>query len=850
MPKRIQRYHFKAEIRPLYALAILSLSVSAANAASGDEQIAQVQFNDAFLQQMGTSGVDVRRFEKGNVAEPGVYRADVYVNQRWLGLTPVTLEASASGHVEPCVGLDLLERMGVDLSKFSAEATALLNSRKGVCAPLPQFIESATASFDNGEQRLDITIPQASLSNNARGYVDAKYWDEGITAAVLAYNANVYRTDSGGNSFTQGYVGLNVGVNVGPWRFRHQGNLTTSTGVGTHYQQIQTTLERSIAPLKSKLTFGDGFTDGAMFDSFGFRGVQLASDDRMYPESQRGYAPTIRGVARSNARVQVTQNGNTIYETNVAPGPFEFNDLYPTGYGGNLQVIVTEADGSQSMSTVPFAAAPNALRPGVTRFSATVGQYRSATIDSKPMLFQGTVQHGFTNLITGYGGITAAQGYVAGVLGTALNTKVGAFGFDVTQANTSFPGHGSHNGQSLRLSYSKYFEPTSTNIGLAAYRFSSGGFYNLEDAIAMRDQRAQNIGTQRNALQLTLNQTLPGGWGSVYLTGTAQNYWNQQGTNTQFQAGYTNNFKRINYGVSLSRQYQVTNSKWDNRVMVTASIPLGNGSNAPFSSTSIQRDSDGLTSVQQTLSGTLGEDNAFAYGVNAGYNGGGNMNSATNVGGNVSYLSPMAALSAGASTGNGFNQFNGGVSGGVVAYKGGVVFAPVMGETMAIVEAKDAAGARITSQSGLRVDPWGRALVSTLRPFASNELVVDPKGLPVSVELKSTSKHIAPTAGAVSLVKFETDNPGASLIIRSKMADGEPVPFGADVFDAAGQTVGTVAQGGRVIVRGLKSATGDLTVGWGDGTNRQSCRVSYSLPNTPDARAKVWTTIDADCVTP
>ena len=80
--------------------------------------------------------------------------------------------------------------------------------------------------------------------------------------------------------------------------------------------------QRGITSLKGQLTIGDSFTDGAVYDSFGLRGVQLASDDRMLPESQRGYAPVVRGIANSNAKVQIRQNGNIIYETNVAPGAF------------------------------------------------------------------------------------------------------------------------------------------------------------------------------------------------------------------------------------------------------------------------------------------------------------------------------------------------------------------------------------------------------------------------------------------------------------------------------------------------------------------------------------------------
>jgi outer membrane usher protein len=821
-------------------------------AAPRGAQVAQVQFNDGFLQQFGSAGVDVSRFEKGNVAIPGSYVADLYVNQTWLGRAQVTLKQTASGSVEPCFDRELLERTGVDLAKFIPAAVMLLGKDKDACVGLPKLVPDATASFDNGEQRLDLSVPQAAMSRQARGYVDPKFWDDGVPAAMLQYNANAWRSQSAGMAVSQGYLGLTAGLNIGPWRLRHSGNLSSDTQTGTHYQSIETSLQRSIAPLKSQFTIGDAFTDGAMFDSVGFRGVQLASDDRMYPESQRGYAPAIRGIARTNARVQVLQNGNVLYETNVAPGPFEIDDLYATGYGGNLQVVVTEADGAQTTSVVPYAAAPNALRPGVTRYSVTAGEYRSALINAKPLLFQATIQHGLTNLLSGYGGVTATDGYFAAVAGVALNTRLGAFGVDITQANTRLPQHASRSGQSLRISYSKLISPTDTNISVAAYRYSSGGFLSLENAIAMRETGNLSLdtfgtGTPRNSAQVTLNQTLPAGWGSFYLTGTAQDYWDLPGTNVQFQAGYNNVYKRVSYGFSLSRQLNLTTRQWDNRVMLTASIPLGIGAHMPVSSTNVQHDSSGSTAVQQTLAGTLGEDNQFGYAVHAGYSGGGGTSTATSAGGNVTYRSPVSTVMASASGANGYSQLGAGVSGTLVAYGGGVVASPATGDTMAIVEAKDAAGARIADQAGVRLDHWGHALVPGLTPFASNEIGIDPKGLSVSVELKSTEEHVVPTAGAIVRATFETDNPGVSVIIHATRTAGQPVPFGADVYDAAGKDLGTVAQGGRLIVRGLAAPTGELSVRWTDGTNRQECRVSYVLPKTVSKKSTTWTTLDSVC---
>ncbi len=67
-----------------------------------------------------------------------------------------------------------------------------------------------------------------------------------------------------------------------------------------------------LLPSRVKSCSARSFTDGALFDSVGLRRVQLSTDDRMYPESQRGYAPIVRGIAGSNARVQCRQGGNII----------------------------------------------------------------------------------------------------------------------------------------------------------------------------------------------------------------------------------------------------------------------------------------------------------------------------------------------------------------------------------------------------------------------------------------------------------------------------------------------------------------------------------------------------------
>uniref|UniRef100_UPI003341490D fimbria/pilus outer membrane usher protein n=1 Tax=Castellaniella defragrans TaxID=75697 RepID=UPI003341490D len=820
---------------------------AASAAQSPPEQVTEVKFNADVLQSFGGVPVDVSRFSLGNFAAPGDYLVPVSVNDRPVGRTTVRIrQLTGETFPQPCVDTDLLMLASVNLSRLDESAQALLQAQS--CLRIAELIPGGRVEFDNSEQRLDLSIPQIWLNRSARGYVDPQYWDDGITAGLLRYNANLYRYDSAfGEAATQGYLGLDSGFNIGAWRFRHRGNLSYRDSQGSHYQSIQTSVQRSLPSFKSQLTLGEFFTDGTVMDSVGLRGARLASDERMYPESQRGYAPTIRGIANSNARVRIRQNGMNIYETTVAPGEFEIDDLYPTGYGGDLEVVVTEADGSEHISRVPFSAPVNALRAGTTRYSLSGGQYRSAWIDEKPYVFQGTIRHGFNNLITGYGGVTVAEHYQAGKIGVALNTAWGAFSLDATQAKAAFDDQPDRKGQSYSLSYSRFFAPTKSSVTLAAYRYSTSGFLSLTDAINRRAYGPGMIGAADTAyyanriksrFQLILNQPLGDRWGALYLSGYSQDYWGYDGRDTEYQFNYSNSFRRLSYGISASRQYSVYSGQWQNIYMLNLSLPLGGSPKAPYSNTTVQHNSrDRTTTINETINGSLGpEDNPLYYGLSVGHARGGDSGNTNQLNANVSWNSPYAQLgaSAGRASGGG-SQVGASASGAVVAWGGGVVLTPTLGDTFAIVEARGAGGARIVNASGLRLDSRGYGLVSGLTPFAQNTVEVDPQGLPLNVQFKSTTQRVAPTAGAIVPLQFEVEAGGRSAVIRARLADGEALPFGAEALDGEGNLVGTVAQGSRIIVNTLADDVGRLTVRWGAAATEQ-CVLDYAVPQETGGR--------------
>jgi outer membrane usher protein FimD/PapC len=297
--------------------------------------VADVHFNDQLLMKPRGQSLDISRFERGTPVPAGDFPVDVYVNGNWAGKSTVRFVAQdGRDSAVPCFDKSLLTHFGLNVEVLPESARVEVGKAvAGQCANLSGISESASYQFDMSELRLDVSILQAIVLRNPQGYVSPELWDEGVTSATLGYNANTFRYSGHGFSGTQSFLGLTAGINIGSWHLRQQSSIQQATGQGTSYQNIATYLQHDIPSWKSQLILGDSYTDGAVFDSIGVEGVQLVTDDRMLPDSMRGYAPVIRGIATSNAHLTVTQNGNRLYETVVAPGPFEITDLYATGYG-------------------------------------------------------------------------------------------------------------------------------------------------------------------------------------------------------------------------------------------------------------------------------------------------------------------------------------------------------------------------------------------------------------------------------------------------------------------------------------------------------------------------------------
>lgn len=840
---------------PTGRLAQISFALLLASQAFSTQ--AELYFNPRFLADDPAAVADLSGFEKGQELPPGTYRVDIYLNDGYMTTRDVTFNASENHHgLTPCLTRGQLVSMGLnaasvkDINALAADA----------CVPLTQMIKDATVRLDVGQQRLYLTLPQAVMGNQARGYIPPERWDNGITAGLLNYNftGNSVQSDIGGSSH-YAYLNLQSGLNLGAWRLRDNTTWSYSSGGSAsgnenQWQHVNSWLERDITPLRSRLTLGDSYTSGDIFDGINFRGARLASDDNMLPDSQKGFAPVIHGIARGTAQVSIKQNGYEIYHSTVPPGPFTINDLYAAGNGGDLLVSIKEADGSSQNFSVPYSSVPVLQREGHTRYALTAGEYRSGNPQqAQPGFFQSTLLHGLPAGWTLYGGTQLADRYRAVNLGVGKNMgEAGALSVDVTQANATLADDSKHQGQSVRFLYNKSLTELGTNVQLVGYRYSTRGYFNFADTTYER-MSGYNVETQdgaipvtptftdyynlaynkRGKVQVSVTQQL-GRTTTLYLSGSHQTYWGNGGADEQLQAGLNSAINDINWTLSYSLAQNAWQDGRDQMLAVNVNIPFSHWLRSDSQSAwrhasasySMSDDLQGRMSHLAGLYGTLLEDNNLSYSVQTGYAGGGEGSSGGTGYAALNYRGSYGNVNVGYSRSNDVKQLYYGMSGGVLAHGNGITLSQPLNDTVVLVKAPGAQGAKVENQTGIRTDWRGYAILPYATEYRENRVALDTSTLADNVDLDDAVVSVVPTHGAIVRAEFNA-RVGIKLLMTLTHR-GKPVPFGALVTSDSHQNGSIVADNGQVYLSGMPLA-GKVRVKWGDGEDA-SCVAQYRLP--------------------
>lgn len=767
--------------------------------ANADEPM-HARFDPGFLRG---GRVDLARFAWGMPVEPGTHVLEVRRNGRALGRHPVRFEKQA------CVDADLARVLELDVVRLPREHRLALHDPSS-CVALDALVAGATFVHDPGELALDANIPLAALRARDRDAVDPASYDAGIPALRLAYGVTVAHRDARIDD-TNGTARTELGANAGRWRWRHRATHAWRSGGTVRSRSIASVIERDVASMQAQLTFGDFHTRGALFDTTRLRGARLQSDERMWPPSRTRPAPVVRGIAATHARVQVRQGDVLLLDATVSPGPFALDGLRPVGLGRALDVRVIEADGRVSSFAVPYAAMPGALPRGQARFAVAAGRWRDAE-GTDAMVTESTWEAGVGDRVTVRAGAQVATRYAQVLGGLAWAMRAGAMSVDVSGARLPTDAR-TNSGASLRLAYAGQLPVTRTTLDVAAWRHGSHDFRTLHDALRPARNDAPR---ERTRIDLALRQDLRGA-GIVSLAHVERHAAHRRST-------------QLGYGVSLGRggaTLQATlertrppSSRYAASLSVAMPLHICGARHGFQSNVRIAGDDLGL---QVGAQGTW-RDDRVAWSLGALHSAPHGRDAATTSSGSLAWRGNAARIGGTLSASPTARHASATVDGALLLHRHGATLAPSLGDTLALLRAPDAAGARLVQDPARRIDRRGHAVVASLSPYRRNRVGIDPRGAPASTHFAFTERDVVPRAGAVVELVLPTMHAPARWL-RIAREDAMPPPFAAQVVDAEGVELGRVGRDGIAWVRAPIGAR-HLDVRWSSEGDAFSCRIA------------------------
>ncbi|AMW81703.1 outer membrane usher protein [Pseudomonas yamanorum] len=821
-------------LRPSLFGGLISLAGTAMGA--GD-----IEFNTDVLDLIDRSNIDLSQFARSGFILPGTYSMVVQLNTQ-----PISEQSVAFFHPDddpkgsaPCLSRELVEQLGLKASG----ADQLKWWKGGQCLDVTG-LPGMQVSADLGTSTLDINLPQAYLEYSAINWDPPSRWDEGVPGLLVDYNMTAqssYRKSNGTRNDLSGNGTL--GANAGAWRLRAdwQGRVEKDREAQASRQKLEWSryyAYRAVPALKARLVVGEDYLYSDLFDSFRFTGAGLKSDESQLPPNLRGYAPEVVGVARTNAKVVISQQGRVLYETLVAAGPFRIQDLNDA-VSGTLDVRVEEQDGSVQKFQLDTAGVPYLTRPGQVRYKLSAGRPSNLQYESRGDFFgTGEFSWGISNGWSLLGGAITDNNYRALSVGAGRDLLAfGAVSLDVTQSRASLWNQ-TLSGKSYRLQYSKNFEEYDSQVTFAGYRFSEKNYlsmsqyldarhYGLNGELGGRGVFDENgnfiehwkpIGGNKALYTVTVNKQFRDLNTTVYASYNKQTYWNRPDTqrwnlsaSRYFNVGSVRNMS-LSLNLYRTHEYQYK----DNGAALTVSLPLG-----PTGTLSMDANrAGGKNSFTTRYADRLDERNSYQLSA-----------SDTSASGYLSHIGDQADIDLSATTQQGNNRtLSASVRGGgtLTPYGGALHRTTSTGGTRLLV---DTAGVPDVPVRGYgtptRSNAFGKAVISDITSYQRTAASVDLEKLPSDVEATQSVTQLTLTEGAIGYRSLEVIS-GQKAMAILRLPDGSAPPFGATVKNRKQQDTGVVNDGGDVYLSGIQAGE-QMIVSWG-GTERCVLTLPVELP--------------------
>lgn len=807
--------------RKLRAVLLLAMAITGCNAHSAWA----VQFNTDIIDTKDRNNVDLSRFEVAGYIPSGEYLLELSVNGHFLpGQQLIRFIApSPNTSAQACLTPEMVKGFG--LSEDTTHRLATWHD--GQCVSF-QNEPDVRINFDQAQQRLSLSFPQAWMRYKNQDWVGPEAWDHGISGLTLDYNilGSRYDPDEGQRTDSINSYGT-LGANLGAWRLRGDYQYAYSHTPGSpetsRFDWNQVYAFRPLPSINARLTLGQSYLRSDIFDSFRFVGGSLVSDQRMLPPTLRGYAPQVSGVAQTNARVIISQRGRVLYQTKVTPGPFVIQDLSDV-ISGLLDVRVEEEDGRVNVFQVNAASVPFLTRKGTVRYKVAAGKPTLGVDNDElsPLFYTGEMTYGLFNDTSLYGGtiLTEKNDYNALALGVGQNLHdLGAISFDATRSDAQLPQYERKAAYSYRVNYSKRFDSTSTQITFAGYRFSERNFMSMSQYID-KQNHLFDVRDDKQTYTLTANQYVPWLDITVYASALRRTYWNDENSDS-----YTLSLsKTFDLGPFKGASATLSGSKAaygddeGNQVYLSLTLPISNGQQLGYD---VTHDSDG--GYLQTASYYNSEDPNNTWRLSAGGTAS-QFNSGEGVirAGYVHTASAGQLSIDGSNSQHNYRSMSANWYGSVTATPhGAALHQSSIGNEPRLMLDTDGISDVSFNGGNARTNSAGIAVLGSAPSYQTTDTRVDMSRLPDDTEVYTSMLQDTLTEGAIGYRKVRAVR-GQHFLAQVHREDGTSLPLGSAITNRkTGMDMGIVGDGGMVYLSGVNE--GDLlSVFWNE---REQCRI-------------------------
>lgn len=800
---------------------ILFFLTSASLFSSGTAYSKEYKFNTKYLTNTGESVFNYDLLSSGN------YVVDVYVNDKLQGVEEIYFK-KVKDKITPCITRENLIAYGIkskELVRFKFDREQCL-----------YFNEFISFNYDTGSQILKIEVDKILLADSRNDIEEPSLWDDGITAFMLNYRVDYLHNYKKSREMYNGQ--FEPGMNYGPWRLR---NLSSwSKGYNRNaFHSTYSYLERVIPSIKSKVSIGERYTNSDTFESIPFRGLSLSSDENMTPYAKRSYTPVIAGIAKTQAQVEIRQNGFLLYTTSVAPGAFEIKDSSLSSVnGGELEVKVIESNGEVQNFTVPFSKPFYSVAEGYFRYNFNVGRYRSYHSDlDRPYFLDMDGAYGLPLGWSTLGGFQITKNYNSFSLGTSKDFgEIGAFSskWKISKSFSKIDKE-SRYGNAIDFNYNKSLSQTSTAINIGAYRSFSRKYKSLSEEFENSTKYNYFFkGVKKRNISIGINQGFEM-YGYLYFGYNHDVYWDSA-TRNSISMKYSIPIKSSMISLSYTKSRILNNNFGRDEGIFSfwVTIPLGSRINPSYASYQYSSSGGNNATHEAGISGSeferrLNWDVRQQIGTGNTKSSRGYLSSSWN--------GTYGQVGLNYTNGTQTSEIGGNLSGGMVIHDKGITFGQRLADTTALIEARNVPGVKVLSAPGTYTDFRGYTIAGGLSPYKTNVLSIAPESIPEGHDIRQTDVSVIPTEGAIVKAKFITRS-GYNALIRITKKGGGTLPLGSIIYMKDDkntiQSTFIVNDKGQFYATGLKE-NGKLYAVSGSGSVGK-CQINYNLKNKkPDS---------------